>query len=258
MKKTLIIPTIALIVLATSGYYSRQLFTPDKLDTTSVKEIAIEMIPIQGGKLSMCAEVSGEDEETQYLVSLSNYSMGKYEVTQAQWAKVMGYNPSLHKDCSECPVDNISWQDIQLFIQKLNKMTGRHYRLPSDAEWEFASIGGKKSREYLYSGSNDMSEVGWCRLNSGGYTHPVGQLQANELGLFDMTGNVWEWCQDWYDPQYYSPNVLYRNPSGPTNGQHKILRGASWYNYPNHRDPCFRIAENPEKREINYGFRIAL
>jgi formylglycine-generating enzyme required for sulfatase activity len=139
----------------------------------------------------------------------------------------MGNNPSMFKGDMQCPVENVSWNDCQEFIKKLNGITGKNFRLPTEAEWEYAARGGNKSRGYKYSGSDNIGDVAWCNSNSNDKTHPVKTKKANELGIYDMSGNVWEFCHDWYDGTYYSP-LPQNNPKGPRFGSFRVIRGGCW------------------------------
>lgn len=165
------------------------------------------------------------DEKPTHNVTLSSYYICKYEVTQALWRAVMGSNPSYFKG-DNLPVECVSWNDCQTFINRLNSYTGRNFRLPTEAEWEFAARGGNYSRHYKYSGSNYIGDVAWYTDNSGSRTHPVGTKQANELGLYDMSGNVYEWCSDWYGS--YS-SYSQSNPTGAASGSGRVKRGGCWY-----------------------------
>jgi len=168
-----------------------------------VGEVEFEMVYVEGGTFTMggTSEQGSDafdDEKPTHRVTLSAFHIGKYEVTQGLWREVMGSNPSLNKAGDDYPVERVSWEDCQEFVRKLNARTGLKFRLPTEAEWEYAARGGRKSRGYKYSGSNSLGDVAWYEANSGGGTHPVGRKSPNELGLYDMSGNVWEWCQDWY------------------------------------------------------------
>ena len=191
--------------------------------------ITIDMVKVEAGTFMMGATSEKENpyswEKPVHQVTLTNdYYIGKYEVTQALWQSVMGSNPSEFKG-DNLPVEQVSWNDGQEFISKLNRMTGRKFRLPTEAEWEYAARGGKKSRGYQYSGSSNISDVAWYDGNSGSKTHPVGTKQANELGIYDMTGNVWEWCQDRYG-SYVSSSQ--KNPTGTVRGSNRVYRGGGW------------------------------
>lgn len=187
-----------------------------------------EMVYVEGGSFDMGSDKGGSDEKPVHRVQIEGFYIAKHEVTQQQWREVMGTNPSHFKDCDRCPVEELSWDEVQEFIKKLNAETGKHYRLPTEAEWEFAARGGNKGSGSNFSGGNTLDDVAWYTNNSASSTHPVGEKKPNELGLYDMAGNVWEWCSDWYDENYYSTGPA-RNPTGPASGTYRVLRGGAWY-----------------------------
>lgn len=192
---------------------------------SSLNDFGIEMVYVKGGTFQMGSNDGDSDEKPKHSVTLSDFYIGKYEVTQKQWREIMGNNPSNFKNCDNCPVEKVSWNDVQEFIKKLNQKTGKNYRLPTEAEWEYAAKGGNQSKGTIYSGSNNIDEVAWYRENSGSKTHPAGQKKPNELGIYDMSGNVYEWCNDWYGN--YSAGSQ-RNPQGSSSGARRVLRGGSW------------------------------
>ena len=220
----------------------------------------IAMVYVSGGTFTMGATSeqgsdADSDEKPTHSVTLSGYYIGKYEVTQELWEAVMGSNPSYFKG-DNLPVERVSWNDVQEFLRKLNAMTGKRYRLSTEAEWEFAARGGNSSRGYKYSGGNSIGNVAWFGGNSGSRTHAVGTKSPNELGIYDMSGNVWEWCQDWYGS--YSSSWQ-RNPKGPNSGSYRVCRGGSWFN--NARNCRVSNRSNggtPDDRGNNLGFRLAL
>ena len=221
--------------------------------------LTIEMVKVEGGTFMMGAtpEMQNpyEQEKPVHQVTLTNdYYMGKYEVTQALWQAVMESNPSNFKGAN-LPVEQVSWDDCQVFLTKLNSMTGRKFRLPTEAEWEYAARGGKKSLGYQYSGSNNISDVAWYKDNSGGITHSVGMKQANELGIFDMNGNVWEWCQDWFDSYSSSSQT---NPTGAISGAFRVFRGSSWGGNVRMCHLSCRDRYVTYCRNYRLGFRLAL
>ena len=171
--------------------------------------------------------------------TIKDFHIGKYEVTQKQWEAVMGNNPSAFKKGDYYPVEQVSWNDVQEFLKKLNTLTGMNYRLPTSAEWEYAARGGNKSRGYDYSGSNKLQDVAWFRENSGNTTHPVGTKMPNELSIYDMSGNVWEWCQD-------------------IDGLHRATRGGSFSDSPSRCRPTHRFNDNPNARYSSLGFRLVI
>ena len=191
--------------------------------SAELNKLINNMVYVSGGTFIMGGDESSDQTPT-HSVTLSSYYICKYEVTQALWRAVMGSNPSKFKG-DNLPVEQVSWNDCQTFINRLNSYTGRNFRLPTEAEWEFAARGGNYSRRYKYSGSNYIGDVAWYTDNSGNRTHPVGTKQANELGLYDMSGNVWEWCSDWYGSySSYSQN----DPTGPNSGSDRVIRGGCW------------------------------
>ena len=214
------------------------------------------MVYVSGGTFTMGATSeqgsdAEPDEKPTHSVTLSSYYICKYEVTQALWRAVMGSNPSNFKG-DNLPVENVSWNDCQTFINRLNSYTGRNFRLPTEAEWEFAARGGNYSRHYKYSGSNDIGNVAW---NYGNRTHSVGTKQANELGLYDMSGNVWEWCSDWYGS--YS-SYSQSNPTGPNSGSYRVLRGGGWFYYARFCRSTLRYDFTPDFRRHDLGLRLVL
>lgn len=202
--------------------------------TFTVKGVSFRMKLVKAGTFMMGATPEMEDDALDnefpvHKVTLTkDYYMGETQVTQALWQAVMGKNPSWFPGNDQRPVECVSWNDCQDFIEQLNRITGEHFRLPTEAEWEFAARGGNESKGCHYAGSNDLDEVAWYDEECGkGSTHPVAGKQPNELGLYDMSGNVYEWCADWYEEDYYqtSPDV---DPQGPVSGPNRVLRGGSW------------------------------
>lgn len=216
------------------------------------------MVYVEGGTFTMGAtsEQGSEaesDENPVHQVTLSSFSIGKFEVTQEEWEAVMGSNPSYFKG-KKLPVEKVSWNDCQEFIRKLNQLTGKHFRLPTEAEWEYAARGGNKSRGYKYAGGSDIGSVAWYDGNSGSKTHEVGQKQPNELGLYDMSGNVWEWCQDWYGK--YS-KTSQTNPTGSSSGSRRVFRGGGWDYVARRCRVAYRCYSSPDFRVDDLGFRLA-
>lgn len=212
------------------------------------------MVFVEGGTFEMGSNSGESDEKPVHSVTVSSYYIGRTEVTQAEWRKVMGSNPSSFSGCDNCPVENVSWNDVQKFIEKLNSQTDQNYRLPTEAEWEYAARGGNMGKGYTYSGSDNIADVAWYKDNSGSKTHPVAQKKANELGLFDMSGNVWEWCSDWYG-SYGSGPV--RDPAGADSGVYRVFRGCSWFDSPAYCRSAYRGSNWPSYRDDRLGFRLA-
>jgi formylglycine-generating enzyme required for sulfatase activity len=227
--------------------------------TMRVGGVEFKMVWVEGGTFTMgCTAEKGEvcynAEKPAHSVTLSSYYMGETEVTQALWEAVMGNNPSRWKG-DNLPVEQVSWKDVQVFIEKLNRLTGRKFRLPTEAEWEYAARGGGKSKGYKISGSNIIDAVAWYESNSGSKTHIVKWNQSNELGLYDMTGNVWEWCSDWYGD--YSPGAQ-QDPEGPSTGSSRVCRGGSWLDFARDCRVWRRFMSNPSDQSSSHGFRLVL
>lgn len=227
--------------------------------TLTVNGIKYNMVWVDGGTFRMGAtseqgSYAESDEEPVHSVTLSGYYIGKTEVTQALWKAVMGSNPSEFKGDNR-PVESVSWDDCQAFIRKLNALTGQNFRLPTEAEWEFACRGGNNSRGYKYSGSNYIDNVAWHDGNFGDKTHPVATKSPNELGIYDMSGNVWEWCADWYG-DYSSGRQT--NPKGPYDGSRRVRRGGCWYFGAGNCRSSNRSNYNPTYRNYYLGLRLAL
>ena len=231
-----------------------------EIETFTVHGVAFKMVRVVGGTFQMGATSeqgsdADSDETPVHSVTLSDYYIGQTEVTQELWEAVMGSNPSYFKGDNQRPVENVSWNDCQEFIEKLNRLTGKNFRLPTEAEWEYAARGGNKSRGYKYSGSNNPDAVAWYYYNSGSKTHPVATKQSNELGLYDMSGNVYEWCQDWYGG--YKSNSQ-TNPTGASKGSRRVLRGGSWGSSAGGVRVSDRDDYSPDYRDSNLGLRLAL
>uniref|UniRef100_UPI003076DB86 formylglycine-generating enzyme family protein n=1 Tax=Prevotella sp. TaxID=59823 RepID=UPI003076DB86 len=217
-----------------------------------------DMVYIEAVEFTMGAtkEHKGEansDEKPAHPVVLNCFDLCKYEVTQELWEAVMGDNPSYFKG-KNLPVENVSWDDCQMFIMKLNKLTGKKYRLPTEAEWEYAARGGSNSMHYKYSGGNYVEYVSWCYINSKDKTHTVGMMKPNELGLYDMSGNVWEWCQDWYGS--YGKKTAYY-PTGPIKAYNKVFRGGGYDNGDTYCRCSYRNGTAPQNKFKNLGLRLA-
>ena len=221
--------------------------------SAELNKLINNMVYVSGGTFIMGGDESSDQTPT-HSVTLSSYYICKYEVTQALWRAVMGSNPSKFKG-DDLPVEQVSWNDCQTFINRLNNYTGRNFRLPTEAEWEFAARGGNYSRHYKYSGSNYISDVAWYCDNSGNRTHPVGTKQANELGLYDMSGNVWEWCSDRYGS--YS-SYSQSNPTGATSGFGRVERGGNWCGLARYCCSSHRSYYAPGNSFDDLGLRLVL
>ncbi len=223
-----------------------------------VNGVSFKMVNVPGGTFTMggTSEQGSDafnDESPSHQVTLTAFSIGQTEVTQELWQAVMGNNPSSFNG-SKRPVESVSWDDSQTFIRKLNSLTGQKFRLPTEAEWEYAARGGRNGGT-KYAGSNSIDDVAWYINNSGSSTHDVATKRANDLGIYDMSGNVWEWCQDWYGDYSSSSQT---NPQGPSTGSYRVRRGGSWYNLAGDCRVSYRGSFVPDYRYGNLGLRLAL
>ena len=227
--------------------------------TFTVNGVSFDMIRVEGGTFTMGASPE-EDEDAYYdeypphTVTLSTFFIGETEVSQALWVAVMGNNPSNWVG-DNLPVDNVSWKMAKDFIAKLNQLTGDNFSLPTEAEWEYAARGGSLSHGYRYSGSNDIDSVAWYDENSGNQTHAIKTKMPNELGLYDMSGNVWEWCNDRFG--YYTEDAQ-TDPTGPTSGTEKLVRGGTAGGLSRYCRVSWRGWFDQFTRDENCGFRLAI
>lgn len=223
--------------------------------------LASQMVKVDGGKYKMgCTKdqrfdfmYCRKDESPVHEVVISTFYITSTEVTQELWEAVMGTNPSLRKDCLTCPVENVSWFEVQYFIKTLNRLSGKLYRLPSEAEWEYAARGGLKSISIIYGDSGILGERAWISSNSDDAVHPVKQLISNELGLHDMLGNVSEWCEDWYADRY---ERTIKDPGGPGSGEYRVARGGSYSGSVADCRPVSRSGFKPTFKSPEIGFRL--
>lgn len=222
---------------------------------------------VEGGTFTM-GKISGDthavdNESPQHRVRVNSFMIGTYEVTQEQWKWVMGSNPSHFTGSGRLPVENVSWDDCQKFLKELNRkrtqidasLANAVFRLPTEAEWEFAARGGTRQKSNIYSTSDYISNVGWYERNSSKRTHSVGKKSANELGIYDMTGNVWEWCSDWYG--YYS-TAFQDNPQGPKTGSNRVIRGGAWNSEAKYCRVTYRGGNNTTVCHNYNGLRLIL
>lgn len=267
MKKS----TVLLVIIFACLFATQAMAqTPKSYTETIKKGLSFKIIYVEGGKFTM-----GTDDYDYYgsnpahQVELDGFYMAEFEVTQALWTAIMGSKPATNKKCPQCPVENVSWNDAQAFIKKLNEKTGKNYSLPTEAQWEYAARGGKYSKGYQYAGSNQLDEVAWYKANYGtskhgkrGTTHPVGTKKPNELGLFDMSGNVYEMCLDYYEAGFYSKSAAtQKNPlnSSADDFTPRARRGGAWYDDAEIvLNPIFRKNSIAALAEHGGGFRLCL
>ena len=235
--------------------------------TITVNGVSFDMKLVEGATYEMGGYSDGDDAMPIHKVTLDSYYIGETEVTQALWEAVMGTMVAdMEKQAkkteqhglkgvgTDYPMYYLNWYDCQEFLEKLNEITGQYFRLPTEAEWEFAARGGR-SKGYKFSGGNRLEEVAWYKDNSDNKAHPVKQLQGNAMGIYDMNGNVWEWCQDYYDVY---EDVHQYNPMGPNEGDFRVVRGASWNSGSERHGVSARNNHKPDFRHVRFGFRLVM
>jgi len=227
---------------------------PASAENAAVKQpTGLELVRVKGGCFLQGSAKGASNEQPLHEVCLTDYYIGRYEVTQRDWQDVMGFNPARFKACGDnCPVDSVSWSDTREFISRLNSVTGRKFRLPTEAEWEFACR--ERGKDSSYCGGDNIEAVAWQRHNSAKVPHPVGLKQPNGLGIFDMSGNVWEWVLDWSGPY---PSTHQNDPKGTMSGSTRVRRGGSWmYDFEKAR-AAWRSSGYSDDRAMDIGFRLA-
>ena len=261
MKKKAVIPSLAAIIVFAIPFTN---ICCDRIAKKNIEmpveigkifrdsETGMVFVPIPAGSFEMGSNFGDSDEKPVHQVYINRLWLGKFEVTQGQWEAVMGFNPSCFPKGADYPVEQVSWEDVQEFIRKMNSQTGLNCRLPTEAEWEYACRAGTAGERY-----GVLFEIAWYRKNSYYETRPVGQKTPNSWGLHDMLGNVWELCQDWHDANFYkiSPS---RNPQGPSTGFFRVLRGGSWFNDEEYLRCAIRMNAAPSLRAFSLGFRLAM
>ena len=244
------------------------ILNPPLTQTYTVNGVSFDMITMQGGTFTMGATedhitYADNSEKPPHQVTLSTYQIGKTEVTQELWEAVTGKSLSqiarpngwtLYGDGPDYPMYYITWDDCQEFITKLNELTGQQFRMPTEAEWEYAARGGNKSKGFTFSGSNNIADVAWYSENSSNRSCPVANKAPNELGIYDMTGNVWEWCSDWYGDYSDAPQT---NPTGPETGTERVVRGGCWGALVSGSHLSNRISYVPTFHSNSLGLRLA-
>ena len=222
--------------------------TDKDVETITVNGVSFDMIKVEGGTYKMGSNDGESNEKPVHDETIATFQIGKTEVTQELWQAVMGTNPSYFKGEANLPVENVSWTDCNTFIAKLNELTGKNFRLPTEAEWEYAARGGNNSQGYTYSGSNTIEDVAWYGSKSSSKTHPVAKKQPNELGIYDMSGNVWEWTFDKYSSSYSSERT----------SSYRVSRGGSWYFGTTYSRVAYRDSVSESTANYFIGFRLAL
>ena len=249
---------MALALIALFSHLSDALGSSSADSQFTEPAVNMEFLSVPAGCFQMGDRMGNgnDDERPVHKVCVDRFYIGTYEVTQGQYEAIMAANPSRFIGGAQFPVDQVSWNDAQEFITRLNEKTGRNYRLPTEAEWEYAARSGGKNEQF--AGSNEPDGVAWYwHYHDDLYSSKeVGSKMANGLGIHDMSGNVWEWCSDWYARDYYQTSST-ENPAGPSSGSTRVARGGGWNNHPWHMRVTFRAHSPPDRRIINVGFRLA-
>ena len=229
-------------------------------ERATINALLNNMTSIQGGTFTMGNNKAPSPDEVEHKVTINPVYFSKYEVTQQQWQTIMGYNPSLNKGCPTCPVENVSWEEAMKFIRKINLSGNKKFRLPTEAEWEYvARLGGKKEIDVAGGPEAFIKNTAWYFGNAAKKTHPVGQKQPSAAGVYDLLGNVAEWCSDWYGSYYYKDDDSQKNPEGPPLGKEKIIRGGSFNDYSGDRfRPSLRSKKLPTVKSGDVGFRLVM
>jgi formylglycine-generating enzyme required for sulfatase activity len=225
------------------------------------EDINLTMVDIPGGTFEMGCSPGDDDclviEKPVHTVTISAFKMGVYEITQAQWEMVMGKNPSFFQGCPDCPVDEVSWDNIQEFLGIINELSGETYRLPTEAEWEYSARAGATTKHYCGDDTSCLDDIAWYEENADSKTHPIGQKDPNDWGLYDMIGNLREYCQDFYEDGYYeeSPDT---DPQGPDSAFYRVMRGGGWQDTAQHSRVSYRSYNFPDTSYFLGGFRICM
>lgn len=225
-----------------------------------LNSLVSNMVRVKGGQYTMGNNKASATDELEHPVIISDIQFSKFEVTQQQWAVIMGNNPSKNAGCATCPVENVSWEEVMRFIRKINVASNKKFRLPTEAEWEYvAKLGGKEEVDKAGGQEEYIKKTAWYFANSSKTTHPVGQKQPNAAGIYDMMGNVSEWCSDWYGSYYYKEDDNQKDPEGPPLGKEKVVRGGSFLDYNGDQfRPSYRAKKLPTSKSENIGFRLVL
>lgn len=245
---------------AAPGQDERVAATSKEAQAETINALLSNAVLMKGGSFVMGNNRAPSRDEAEHPVTLGPFYFSKYEVTQHQWETMMGFNPSVVTNCPTCPVENVSWEDAMGFIRKLNAVSDQKFRLPTEAEWEYvARFGGRAEVEKAGGQEAYIKKTAWYFSNAESKAHPVGRKEPNAAGIFDLTGNVSEWCLDWYSPAFYKEDYNQRDPEGPAAGREKVIRGGNFKDYVGDRfRPSFRNKRIPTGKSNEVGFRVVI